>query len=51
MDKEDKARAQVAAILKLNPNLSLGYLAKTWPYKNQADLDLLISGLAKAGLK
>jgi len=51
MDKEDEARAQVAAILKLNPNLSLGYLAKTWPYKNQADLDVLISGLRKAGLK
>jgi hypothetical protein len=31
--------------------MSLGYLAKTWPYKNQADLDYFINSLRKAGLK
>jgi len=51
MGREDEARAEVTAILKLNPRLSLGYLSKMWPYKNQADLDLIINALRKAGLK
>jgi tetratricopeptide (TPR) repeat protein len=51
LGREDEARAEVAALLKLNPNLSLGYLQKMFPYKNQADLDLMINALRKAGLK
>jgi len=51
LGREDEARAEVAAIVKLNPNLSLGFLAKSQPYKNQADLDLFINALQKAGLK
>jgi len=51
LGREDEARAEVAAILKLNPRLSLGYLAKMYPYKNKADLDRVINSLRKAGLK
>jgi hypothetical protein len=51
LGQEDEARAEVAALLKLNPRLSLGYLAKALPYKNKADLDQVISALGKAGLK
>jgi len=48
---EAEARAETAALLKLNPRLSLGYLAKTLPYKNKVDLDQMINALRKAGLK
>jgi len=51
LDREDEARAEVAAILKLSPRLSLDYLAKTYPYKNKTDLDQFINALRKAGLK
>lgn len=51
LGREDEARAEVAAVLKLNPKLSLAYLAKMLPYKNQADLEKVINGLRKAGLK
>jgi len=51
LGREDEARAEVGAALKLNPRLSLGYLAKTYPYKNKADLDQVINALRKAGLK
>ncbi len=51
MGREDEARAEVAAVLKLNPKLSLGYLAKMYPYKNKTDLDKIIDALRKAGLK
>lgn len=51
LGREDETRAEIAAILKLNPRLSLGYLSKILPYKNKADLDLIINALRKAGLK
>ncbi|RJR26723.1 MAG: adenylate/guanylate cyclase domain-containing protein, partial [Desulfobacteraceae bacterium] len=51
MGKDDEARAEVATILKLSPNFSLAYRARTAPYKNQADLDRHLNALAKAGLK
>lgn len=51
LGREDEAREEVATILKLNPRLSLGYLAKTLPYKNQADLEKVLNDLRKAGLK
>ena len=51
LGREDEARAEVVAILKLNPKSSLSYLAKMFPYKNKADLDQIINALRKAGLK
>jgi adenylate cyclase len=50
LGREDEARTEVAAVLKLNPKLSLGYLSKILPYKNQADLDQFMNDLRKAGL-
>ena len=50
LGQEDEARAEVAALLKLNPRLSLGSFAKAVPYKNKADLDQFISALGKAGM-
>jgi len=51
LDRENEAREEVATILKLSPKLSLGYLAKMYPYKNQADLEKVLNDLRKAGLK
>jgi adenylate cyclase len=49
--REDEARAEIAAVLKLNPYYSLELFAKTIPYRHQADLDRMINALRKAGLK
>jgi adenylate cyclase len=47
----DEARAAASEILKIYPNFSVEQFAKTLPYKNKADKDLLVNGLRKAGLK
>jgi adenylate cyclase len=47
----DEARAAASEILKIFPNFSVNQFAKTLPYKNKADKDLLVNGLRKAGLK
>jgi adenylate cyclase len=47
----EEARAQAAEVLKINPNFSVEERAKLSPYKNQADLELFLEGLRKAGLK
>ena len=51
LGREDEAREEVATILKLNPRLSLDYLSKVLPYKNEADREKILNDLAKAGLK
>ena len=45
-----KAEAEAAEVLRISPNFTIEYAAKTWPYKNQADKDLVIDSLRKAGL-
>jgi adenylate cyclase len=49
--REEEARAAAAGVLRINPNFSCDSYAKTLPYKNQADIDLIIGALRKAGLK
>jgi adenylate cyclase len=49
--REEEARAQAAEVLRIDPKFSLEYFAKTLPYKNQADTELAIDALRKAGLK
>ena len=49
--REAEARAAAAQILRIETKFSLESLAKTLPFKNQADLELLIGALSKAGLK
>ena len=48
---EDEGRKQALEVLRLNPEFSLEYFAKTMPYKNQADTERNIEVLGKAGLK
>jgi adenylate cyclase len=51
LGREEEARAEAAEVLKINPKFSLERYAKMLPYKNQADVELEIDALRKAGLK
>ena len=51
LDQMDEARAAASGILKIYPNFSVEDFVKAIPYKKEADRDLLIDGLRKAGLK
>jgi len=51
LGREEEARAEAAEVLRIHPKFAVEYAAKTWPYKNQADRDLVINALRKAGLK
>jgi adenylate cyclase len=50
LNQMDKARTAASQILKIYPNFSVEAFAKAIPYKKEADRDLLIDGLRKAGL-
>jgi hypothetical protein len=47
----DKARAQAAESLKLDPAFSIATFTKNQSYKNPTDLEHYLDGLRKAGLK
>jgi len=51
-DREKEARAEAAEVLRINPNFSVDYYAKTsMPYKDQSETDKVANALRKAGLK
>jgi len=49
LGQEDEAREHAAEVLKIDPNFSLSYYQKMWPYKNPAHLKSRIDLLQKAG--
>jgi len=51
LGRDKEARAEVAEILRISPEASLERWRERMPYKNPADLERLIAGLRKAGLK
>jgi adenylate cyclase len=51
LGREEEARVAAAEVLKLNPEFSIKHITKKWPYKNQSDLDLIVSALRKVGLQ
>jgi len=51
LDRLDEARAQAAELLKVVPDFSIATFSKTEAYKNPSDLEHLLDGLRKAGLK
>ncbi|MFC1830239.1 tetratricopeptide repeat protein, partial [Thermodesulfobacteriota bacterium] len=51
LDREEEARAEAAKVLEIDPNFSVERLSKSKPYKNQADMKLLVDALNRAGLK
>jgi hypothetical protein len=48
---DGEARAEVEEILRLNPKFPLDYIAKTWPVKVQAEKEIFINTLRKAGME
>jgi adenylate cyclase len=49
--KDKEARAEVAEILRINPNFSMELVRERTPYKDQATSEELLETLRKAGLK
>jgi len=51
LNREEEARSAAAKVLEINPKFSVEASSKRWPYKNKADLKLVVDALRKAGLK
>jgi hypothetical protein len=49
LDREEEARISTANCLELAPFLSVDFISKIEPYKNQVDLKLIIDAMRKAG--
>ncbi len=49
--REEEARSEAREVLRINPKFSADYWAKTMPYRNEKDKELIITALRKAGLK
>jgi adenylate cyclase len=48
--REEDARNEAAEVLKIDPKFSIDFYAKKRPFKNQAEKEVLIDALRKAGL-
>jgi adenylate cyclase len=51
MHREKEARAEAAEVLRIDPKFSVDYLANVLSYKDQSEIDKVVSALRKAGLK
>ncbi|MBI3799504.1 MAG: tetratricopeptide repeat protein, partial [Deltaproteobacteria bacterium] len=51
LDRQEEARTEVAAVLRINPNFSLEVLRQRLPYKDPAVLERITAALRKAGLQ
>jgi adenylate cyclase len=51
LDRQEEARTEVAAVLRISPNYSLEVLRQRLPYKDPAVLERITAALRKAGLK
>jgi adenylate cyclase len=51
LGREEEARDEAAEILRINPNFSLEVWRQRRPYKDQAQLERILNGLHRAGLK
>ena len=50
LNRQEEAEAAVRKVLETHPNYSTGRAQNLWPYKNPADLKILVDALRKAGL-
>jgi adenylate cyclase len=50
LGRAEEARAAWAELLKVNPDFSVAQRARVLPYKDPADFQRIVDGLAKAGL-
>ena len=51
LGRADEAKAEIAAVLNINPQFSLAGIRQRWPYQDAADLERFLAALRKAGLK
>ena len=51
LGREEEARAEIAEVLKVNPQFSLAEMQQRWPYKDPADLERYVAALRKVGLE
>jgi len=51
LDRQQEARAAAKKVLELDRNFSVEIASKAWPYKNPANIKLLVDALKRAGLK
>ena len=49
LGREEEARASAEKALELAPFISVSLYAKSAPYNNQADLELILDAMRKAG--
>jgi adenylate cyclase len=49
--RQEEARIEAAEVLRINPKFLVDSWAKTMPFKNEADKEMTIGALRKAGLK
>jgi len=49
--REKEARIEAAEVLRINPKFRVDSWARTMPFKNEADKEMTIGALRKAGLK
>jgi Tfp pilus assembly protein PilF len=50
MGREEEARAEAKEVLRIAPKFSVAYLARTAPFKYEADREFAMESLRKAGL-
>jgi TolB-like protein/class 3 adenylate cyclase/Tfp pilus assembly protein PilF len=51
MEKMEEARAEIAEVLRIDPKYNAKLIPRSFPWKDQAEIDRLINSLRKAGLK
>jgi adenylate cyclase len=51
LGQEKEARVEVAEMLRINPNVSLESIRQRFPFKDPRELERVLDGLRKAGLK
>jgi adenylate cyclase len=51
LGRAKEARASIAEVLRITPEISLEWIAKMIPWRNKAEIDRFVDGLRKAGLK
>jgi adenylate cyclase len=50
MERMEDARAEIAEVLRVDPKYTVKVVPRSFPWKDQAEIDLLIDSLRKAGL-
>ena len=51
MEKMEEARAEITEVLRIDPKYTVKVVPRSFPWKDQAEIDRLIDSLRKAGLK